>query len=118
MTTSLKQTENEVYLYLNRKFRVGWNLKTVTEYYRNLNYQERDAESKRIFKELNSQLNESDWNYLQDETTKFSIREFSKAIHMNKDKELPEVISGPLLAGFAGVKWQITKDTDFTDDLN
>jgi hypothetical protein len=118
MTTSLKHTENEVYSYLNRKFRVGWNLKTVTEYYRNLNYQERDAESKRIFKELNSQLNESDWNYLQDETTAFSIREFSKTIHKNKDKELLEVAGGPTLAGFAGVKWQITKDTDVTDDLN
>jgi len=114
MSTSLKQTENEVYIYFTNKFRIGWSHKEVIEYYQTLNYREREVQGKDIKNKLGSILHASDWDDLQRDN-KFNIKNFIKKIHGGLGKEDLTLTKSPNLEGFA-----LISDTEFPskDTLN
>ncbi|CAB4212278.1 hypothetical protein UFOVP1437_21 [uncultured Caudovirales phage] len=37
---SLKKAENDIYAYLNKRWRIGWSITAVTEFYNNLTYRQ------------------------------------------------------------------------------
>lgn len=84
---SLKSTESELFLFLNKRFRVGWAIKDVNRFYNSLTEQEAMEEARKINDFCHSEiLLYSKTSIEYNEKLKFTITGLAKKIYLSKEE--------------------------------
>jgi len=84
---SLKSTENELYLYFNQRFRIGWSSREVTHYYNSLTLTETIVEAQKINDFMYSDI--VLWNEDQisiNPKLVFTITDLAKKVYLSREE--------------------------------
>lgn len=85
--SSYKKTENDVYAFLNKKFRIGWSPTAVANFYNNLNYADSKDESYELNNALGSNIALPDHSDItNDPSLSFSVKKLTNMVYTSRCK--------------------------------
>ena len=101
--TTLQQTEQDVFNYLNKKFRVGWSITEVTKFYNTLTHRQTLDESKDINDKLGTAIDLESEDYRKySKTPPWSVRGFITQVYKSR-VEIEERLTSPPVASSGSV---------------